>query len=238
MKTIPVSLLLTGILLPSVSLAQPIDKPSPPPIQKQGQRQGRTFDEIWKATDKDGDGSITAEELATLPRMQNVPLEKREKIFLRLDNDTDGKLSREELQKLIQQGGGFPMKRLWELDADRNSSITFEEFKNGPVSQRLPVEKQQEMFERLDTNRDGVITKNDRPNGQRPLAPQSAHLGFPALKLDSNKDGALSFEEFRQGPRMKVLGEDQQEASFQALDANGDLKITVQDFAAANPPAN
>ncbi|RYD32765.1 MAG: hypothetical protein EOP85_21400, partial [Verrucomicrobiaceae bacterium] len=65
MKTIPVSFLLAGILLPAVSLAQP-PPPEGPPGGKEGGQDGkrRPFHEVWKAVDKDGDGFISAEEFA------------------------------------------------------------------------------------------------------------------------------------------------------------------------------
>jgi hypothetical protein len=49
-------------------------------------------------------------------------------------------------------------------------------------------------------------------------------------KLDANGDGALSFEEFRAGPAMKDLTEDQQEDRFELLDRNKDLKLGPEDF--------
>ncbi|MEI6820034.1 MAG: hypothetical protein WCL19_10595, partial [Verrucomicrobiota bacterium] len=48
-------------------------------------------------------------------------------------------------------------------------------------------------------------------------------------KLDLNGDGALSFEEFRQGPAVKNLTEDEQEKRFLRLDRNGDHKISAED---------
>ena len=55
-------------------------------------------------------------------------------------------------------------------------------------------------------------------------------------KLDTNGDGALSFEEFRLGPAMKNLTEDQQEDRFELLDRNHDQKISPEDFPPAPPP--
>ncbi|NJM37375.1 MAG: hypothetical protein HC845_05630 [Akkermansiaceae bacterium] len=232
MKTISVSLILAG-LLPTFCWAQPKDELEIPSTGIGSSRQGKSFDETWKALDKDGDNLVSAAEFATLPRVQRIPSEKRAKIFTRLDKDSNGNLSRVELEELVNQGEGFQMKRLWALDLDGNAGVSFEEFKQGSVWQKLPLEKQQEMFKKLDSNRDGVITKNDRPYASPlDLAPSPNES---ELKLDENKDGALSFEEFRQGPRMKKLGEDQQEASFEALDTNGDLKITFEDFVVTKP---
>ena len=49
-------------------------------------------------------------------------------------------------------------------------------------------------------------------------------------QLDKDGDGALSFEEFRAGPAVSQLGEDEQEDRFENMDKNGDQKLTPQDF--------
>jgi Ca2+-binding EF-hand superfamily protein len=164
-------------------------------------------------------------------------------MFKRLDKNSDARLSLEELSELGKRQPGFPMKRLWELDADKSESISFEEFKTGPISQKLPLEKQQEVFKKLDTDGDGLITKKDRPNPpkrpeekprpNRPKAPnEPPKLN---LKLDLNGDGVLSFDEFRKGPAVKNLDEDQQEERFEALDKNNDLQLSPADFPAPLP---
>jgi Ca2+-binding EF-hand superfamily protein len=57
-----------------------------------------------------------------------------------------------------------------------------------------------------------------------------------SARLDLNGDGALSFEEFRVGPEVKDLSEDEQEERFELLDRNGDLKISPQDSPPPPPP--
>lgn len=203
--------------------------------------------EKWKAADKDHDGFISLDEFTAIPRIQNLPEEKRAQVFKRLDKDADGKLSREELGRLHKPRDGKSgerMKRLWELDADKNGGISFEEFKAGPIYMKLSAEKQQEVFRRLDSDSNGVIDPKDRP--QRPFKrgqPDGKHPnqgdkpeGFNR-KLDLNGDGALSFEEFRAGPAVKDLTEDRQEARFDQLDHNHDLKISPEDFPPPAPPS-
>lgn len=54
---------------------------------------------------------------------------------------------------------------------------------------------------------------------------------------DKDRDGALTFEEFRVGPRHKDLGEDEQENRFEAMDRNHDKKLTAEDFPPPPPGA-
>ena len=235
MKTIPVSFLVAGMLLPALCLAQP-QEPQEPPVGEKNPRRGppRPVVEAWKAADADHDGFISKDEFAAMPRVLNLPEDKRDNLFKRLDKDADGKLSRDELGRLgkARDGQGPPMKRLWELDSDISGGVSFEEFKKGPVFMKLPADRQVAMFHRLDTDGDGVITPKDRPQPppfERPDGGRSAPDKINR-KLDLNGDGALSFEEFRAGPAVKDLTEDEQEARFQALDRNGDLKISPEDF--------
>ena len=168
MKTIPVSLIVAGILIPVASFAEtrPEGAGAAPQREGDGQRgPRRPFVEFWKAADKNQDGFISRDEFDVLPRIQNLPEEKRTNLFQRLDKDSDGKLGREELGRMMNKhdGQGPPMQRLWELDADKSGGVSFEEFKAGNIFMKLPPEKQDEIFKRLDTDHDGTITPKDKP---------------------------------------------------------------------------
>lgn len=243
MKTIPVSSLVLGLLLPAVCFAQaPKD---PPKNGGQGKHEGdRPFVEAWKRADVDRDGFISKEEFGLMPRLQKLPEEKRTMLFVRIDKDGDGKLGRDELAQLagLRDGGvEQPEKRLWELDVDRSGGISFEELKAGSIFKKLSPEKQQKLFARLDTDGDGVITPQDRPEppfkhpdgGRPPIGERPEQIN---RKLDVNGDGSLSFEEFRAGPAVKNLTEDQQEDRFELLDRNNDQKISPEDFPPPSPP--
>lgn len=251
MKTIPVSLIVAAILAPAMVLAQPGNESKNPEKNHKDGKRGvdRPRPDFWKSVDKNQDGSISKEEFELMPRVQNLPEEKRGNLFTRLDKDADGKLAREEIRAMgpPRDGKGPPMQRLWELDVDKSGGISFEEFKAGRVFQKLPPEKQNQVFAKLDTDKDGLVTPKDkpekfkRPGDGRPKHPDNKPGGQrPELRqmirqLDKDGDGALSFEEFRSGPAEKHLTEDQQEDHFEAMDKNHDLKLSAEDFGTPPP---
>jgi len=238
MKTIPVSFLVAGMLLPAVCIAQSPEPPKGPPADEKGEHRGppRPFMEL---ADTDHDGFISKAEFDAMPRIMNLPEEKRENLFKRLDKDGDGKLSREELAPFgkPRDEKDAPMKRLWELDSDKSGGISFEEFKAGQLFMKLPPARQEAVFHRLDTDGDGVITPKDKPEPPFKHRPDDGgERGQINRKLDLDGDGALSFEEFRKGGAVKNLTEDEQKARFELLDRNGDHKISAEDF--PPPPAD
>ena len=261
MKKLSVSMVTAAVLTPVLVLAQtpecaPDVKPDQADRRGGGKRdQVRPFVEGWKAADTNQDGFISKEEFEALPRIQKLPEEKRVNLFNRLDKDKDGQLSREEIGRIGKPQGpnpNPPMQRLWELDTDHSGGISLEEFKAGRIHAKLPPEKQEALFRRLDTDKDGVITPKDkpeppfrrdgdknkprrqgRPDGDRPPG-QAMEPRMIIRQLDKDGDAALSFDEFRAGPAAKDLTEDEQKARFEALDRNHDNQITREDFP---PPA-
>lgn len=247
MKTIPVSLIVAGLLVPVIAKARPQDEPKGGPgLDGENWRERqRQFAESWKAADKDDDGFISREEFDAMPRLGNLPEDKRLRIFERLDKDADGKVGLAEMKELGRPHDGQRplLPRLEELDADQSGGVSFEEFKAGHMVQKLPAERQLAIFNRLDADSDGQITPKDRP--QRPFKPEGGkfhpHHGpgkagdKPEPRrmirlLDQDGDGALSFKEFQAGPMVGQLGEDEQEKRFMKLDKNGDQKLTSEDF--------
>jgi Ca2+-binding EF-hand superfamily protein len=237
MKTIPVSLIVAGLLAPVIAQAQTPDERKGGPGRDGGEwrERQRQFAETWKAADKDRDGFISREEFDAMPRIGNLPEDKRPRIFERLDKNADGKLDREELRRAGRPHDGPHFPRLWELDSDKSGGVSLDEFKAGRMFQKLPPERQTAIFQRLDSDHDGQITPKDRP--QEHFRPEEGKPDPRRLirQLDKNGDGALSFEEFRAGPMISQLSEDEQEDRFEAMDRNGDQKLTPEDF--PPPPA-
>jgi Ca2+-binding EF-hand superfamily protein len=210
----------------------------------------RHFAEAWKTADKDGDGFISREEFDAMPRIGNLPENKRPPIFERLDKNADGKLDREELKwKARPHGQGPPPPRLAELDTDQSGGVSFEEFKADGIFEKLAPERQARVFQRLDADGDGQITPKDRPQHRfKPQLGKPHHRHGPGKpgdpppprrmirQLDKDGDGALTFDEFRADPALAQLGEDELEDRFEALDKNGDQKLSAEDFPPPPPP--
>jgi hypothetical protein len=111
-----------------------------------------------------------------------------------------------------------------------------EEFKTSPFVAKFPVERQEGMFRRLDTDDDGQLTPKDRPPHPEGMGPRRRGDGKGLLKrLDADADGALTFEEFRKAPFIARLSEDEQEERFEKLDRNGDKKLGEDEM--PQPPA-
>lgn len=49
------------------------------------------------------------------------------------------------------------------LDLDRDGRVTPDEWAAAPHLEKVPQERRERMFQRLDKNGDGVLSKEDRP---------------------------------------------------------------------------
>lgn len=201
------------------------------------------FAQMWKKADADQSGRLSKEEFSSLPRVASLPSENLGRLFQRLDKDGNGTIERSEMARPQPQGDDSKkrMKRLWELDANEDRKISLEEFSQGGISQRLPEEGRERLFNRLDTNKDGFISKEDRPKrrgegrpgmsserkGERPLQRQGQ---IDPGRFDSNQDEVLDFSEFSKMPMHQRLDEDQREDLFEKADQNGDQKLSRDEW--------
>jgi Ca2+-binding EF-hand superfamily protein len=142
--------------------------------QNNGERNGKMRPhhegegEMFGMLDKNNDKVITSEEFFAGPRMANMPQEQRDKLFARMDLDGDGKVTPEEIRKMRQESHEKHMREVRELDTDKSGGLSFEEMSLGKFFSQLPEEKRRQIFERMDTNGDGQITPEDKPQGPRP----------------------------------------------------------------------
>lgn len=166
MKTILVSGLLAGFVASAV-LAQDERRPDRERPQRDGEkRQPRGGpEEMFRNMDRDGDGKISKREFFASPRMERLPVERRVEIFARLDRDGDEFLTSDELRGMRQDAERRVREGFRKLDADNSGGLSFEEFSKSEFFGKLPVEKRRQIFDRMDTDRDGEITAVDRPQG-------------------------------------------------------------------------
>lgn len=138
--------------------------------------------------------------------------------FARLDADNNGQLTREEMRAQRgrrgrggHHGGGMHLTR---ADANNDGNVTREEFLARPT----------EMFDRLDANRDGVISAAERP--QRPDRPAQGGERRRADRPnpDTDGNGVVSRAEFA------AMGA----SMFARLDANSDGRVTQEEARAAH----
>jgi Ca2+-binding EF-hand superfamily protein len=214
--------LLVKISLPlilAVSASAQNDPPreQPPPIQFM------QISPILSAIDTNHDGVLSAAEIAA----SATELKK-------LDKNGDGKLTRDEagipMEKLRRPGPGggrregrpeeetpAPPPTADDLTA---SLMMFDANHNGQLEKSEVPERFQGLFERGDTNHDGILTKEEitalaqaSREMKQPVRPNRFDLAMSAL--DTNGDGEISAAEIEAAPK-----------SLLVLDKNGDGQIT------------
>lgn len=112
------------------------------------------------------------------------------------------------------------------LDADKDRAISFEEFSSGERASRLPEEVQRRLFSRLDKDGDGQIRRDEIPRG---------HDSGPGRPFDPNQDGKVTFEEFRQNPRLSKMPDRQLRELFAKMDRDNDGILGPKDWKGRRP---
>ena len=106
-------------------------------------------------------------------------------------------------------------------DRDMDGKISYKEFASAEKTRNLRAEGKRRLFDHLDKNKDGNITRAELPKG----APH------PARRGDENGDGKISFAEFCRNPRLKGVSDERLKVMFARMDLNQDGFLTHPDFA-------
>jgi Ca2+-binding EF-hand superfamily protein len=192
---------------------------------------------------------------ASTPATATSQADRAKKAFERIDADKNGAISFEEFQ-----AGKGPHARQAppDLDTDKDGKISFDEFKahkpaNPPANAPAITDEQlKAAFDKMDTNKDGFLSADDKPQGRPGFAgpgfggpgfggkhPFGGPQGFrghgpkgPAFfGADADKDGKITLDELKaaKGPDGNTIAADKAQAMFDKLDTNKDGAISKDD---------
>ncbi len=206
-----------------LKLAEPPFTPDGPNLPPLADRKA-FYEKQFETIDTDADGKVTRGEVQAYIALG----------FREFDIDMDGRATREEVLLVIRQA----RDRQAQIDAeiekrnrnnpDRNNDglIDAEEFAAFEIGRMLE----------LDNNKDGKVSlqewlviagqPNQNPPGQPPYQQRRDALTKRFQELDTNKDGQLDQAEIR---AMAL-------AVFKKIDADGNGKVTPQEWQTANTP--
>lgn len=110
--------------------------------------------------------------MGMLPRSADQVEGWADRIFARLDANTDGVITGNELTPLTQapvasMGGGRLRAMISQSDANRDARVSPDEFRAGALR----------MFQRMDTNGDGQLSDDEMP---RPAQPRAVTVPMPS----------------------------------------------------------
>ena len=192
-------------------------------------RKGEFAAHFFSRLDTNEDGGVNQEEFAANPRLERATAEQRTVLFNRLDKNSDGVIKPDELKapKGMRPGERPPWLQ--------NGPVNFEQFSEQPRVQRLSEDMRRTLFERLDQNKDGILSKADMPPRGRGDRSERKLKGPPPFKnLDLNSDDKVSFPEFQNAPYHRSLSEDQAEDRFEGLDLNSDGFLSREEHLAGS----
>ena len=132
------AVLVSCLALPAMG-AQGTDSDESRPRPRRGDHTRPDAEERWKKLDQDNDGKISRAEW-----QRNV------QAFDRMDADKDGFLTKEELRSAAREFRGKRRSGLQEMDVDADGNISRSEWKG-----------KEEMFNWLDANHDGVLSRDE-----------------------------------------------------------------------------
>ena len=216
------------VLCLTASFANGQTKNPNPEDRTRDKRKGPPRPEAFlKAFDSNADGTVSRAEFDAGERTSTLSEETRDKIFQRLDKDSDGFISSKELKGMKPKRG---RDLLASADQNGDQKISKDEFAAHPPFEKLTEERRSELFERLDRNSDGFL---DGKDGGR-HGPRGWKL-FPRLKmkeLDLDESETLSWEEFQKAPMLLNLPEKGKRQVFDRIDSDESGELSAEEIRA------
>ena len=155
--------------------------------------------------DTNGDGAIDRSEAAKAPKFAEH--------FDKLDTNKDGRIAADERPQRGMHGRGGAMAK---LDANADGAIDRSEAAKAP--------KFAEHFDKLDVNKDGRITSDERPQRDGRREGGKGGRGERMAQLDTNGDGRFSRDE--------LAGRERALQNFTAIDVDKDGFVTREEMKA------
>jgi Ca2+-binding EF-hand superfamily protein len=206
-----------------LKLAEPPFTPDAPNLPPLADRRS-FYEKQFETIDTDADGKVTRGEVQAYIALG----------FREFDIDMDGRATREEVLLVIREA----QKRQAQVDAeiDRRNRNNPDRNGDGLIDPEEFVAFETGRMLELDANKDGKVSlqewlvlageANQNPPGQPTYQQRRDALTRRFQELDTNKDGQLDQAEIR---AMAL-------ALFKKIDADGNGKITPQEWQIANTP--
>jgi Ca2+-binding EF-hand superfamily protein len=176
----------------------------------------------FKAIDTKNTGNIDAAQIGNSPAVAERGVHRAATLVARLDKAGNGYITRDEFLAAAN-------KRFTRLDKDGNGKLTLDELAAGRGHGRRAAmagkraEFAQKRFDKLDTNHDGVVTKEEY------LAAATAMYG----EFDAQHNGKVTAREIAASPRAQERVARVTQRIVKHLDTNGDGVVSQAEYLAA-----
>lgn len=182
--------------------------------------------DLIKRYDVDKDLKLSRAEFDQGERAKKLEEAVRAALFARLDKNGDGFITRDELPKMPGPPDGLHW--IGKSDLNRDGRVSFEEFAKSSRFKDASTERLKAMFDHFDRNKDGFLDAKDHPERRRDHRRPMPRIALE--KLDSNKDGELTWEEFKDAPPLLHLEEGDRKRLFARLDSDKNGSVSGEEL--------
>lgn len=200
--------------------------------------------------DLNGDQTLSLSEFEKSPKLQTLERAQIKKLFLHLDKNNDQGLSLNELPHAASKDQKTPNhKGFRTLDTNEDQKVSKVEFMAAePRGAHDSGKRRELLFDKLDQDSDGFLTKEDRPRHSTHYHKPPHHpgkgeqvrprgLGVNLSQLDKDGDNRVSLFEFQESKRMQGITTEKVTRRFNALDTNNDGELSELDHLPRSGPA-